>query len=59
MELPLGLVPHQYSSPRINDSGFLDDETVPMKTGDIITRVVKRDLVYLVRVETYLALSAF
>ena len=43
----------------MNDNRFLDGETVPMKTGDIITRVVKRDLVYLVRVETYLALSAF
>ena len=43
----------------MNDNGFLDDETVPMKTGGVPTRVVKRDIVDIFRVETDLVLSVF
>ena len=43
----------------MKDDGFIDDETFPIKTGDIPTGVGERDLVDIVRVETYLALSAF
>ena len=43
----------------MNDDGFLGDETVPMKTVDVPTRVGKRDIVYLVRVEPDLVLSTF
>ena len=57
--LHLGLVPHQCPIPQMNDDGFLGDETVPMKTVDVPTRVGKRDIVYLVRVEPDLVLSTF
>ena len=40
----------------MNDDGFLDDDTVPMKTGNVPTRVGKSDIV---RVDPDLALSAF
>ena len=59
MDLPIGLVPHQYHIPRMNDNGFIDDETVPMKTGDVSTRVGERNLVDLVRVKPDLLLSVF
>ena len=57
--LPIGLVPHQYPTPQLNNDGFLDDETVPMKTGNVPTRVGKRDLVDIFRFEPDLVLSAF
>ena len=57
--LPLGLVTQRYPSPRMDDEGFLDDDTIPMKTGDVPTRVIERDLVDIVRVDRDLALSAF
>ena len=57
--LPLGLVPQQYPTPLMNNDGFLDDDTVPMKAGNVPTRVGERDLVDLVRVKPDLALSAF
>ena len=41
------------------DYGLLDDETVPVKAGDVPARVGERDLVDLVRVQPDLALSAF
>ena len=43
----------------MNNDGFLDDETSPMKTGDIPTRVGKRYIVDLVRVKPDLALYTF
>ena len=57
--LPIGLAHQQDPIPRMNDDGFLDDETAPMKTGDIPTRVVKRYIVDIVRVKPDLALSKF
>ena len=57
--LPLGLVTYQYPIHRMNEYGFLDDDTVPMKTGDVPLRVDERCIVDLVRVYTDLALSAF
>ena len=43
----------------MDDEGFLDDDIIPMKTGDVPTRVIERDLVDIVRVDRDLALSAF
>ena len=43
----------------MNDYGFLGDDTLRMKTGDVPTRVDERYLVDLVRVDPDLALSAF
>ena len=57
--LPLGLGPQQYPIPRMNDDGFIDDETVPVKTSDVTTRVGERDLIDLVMVEPDLLLSSF
>ena len=57
--LPLGLVHQQEPIPRMNNDGFLDDETDPMKTGDIPKRVVKRYVVDIVRFNPDLALSTF
>ena len=57
--LPLGLVPERNPSPGMYDYGLLDDETVPVKAGDVPARVRERDLVDLVRVQPDLALSAF
>ena len=43
----------------MKNDGFIDDETVPIKTGKIPTIVGKRDIIDLIRVEPDLALPAF
>ena len=43
----------------MNDNGFVDDEIVPIKKGDVTKRVGKKYLVDIVRVNTDLALSVF
>ena len=43
----------------MNNDGFLDDDTIRMKIGNVPTRVGERDLVDLIRVDLDLALSVF
>ena len=43
----------------MNYDRFLDDETAPMKTGNVPTRIGERDLIDIVKVKIDLDLSEF
>jgi len=57
--LALGLVSQGNTGTRMNDGGFLHDQTIAVQSGNVTTRIGQSNFVNLVGIQPNLALSAF